>query len=98
MAQFIEQLQYRIKSTSTSLSLLFFKVLSGLVIGLTMALIIDEILNSGVLAFSLVLVSTLGAFMKVAKGWTWGGVLMFDLFCVLVALLLRMYILVAPGA
>ncbi|MGE0762878.1 MAG: hypothetical protein AB7N80_06340 [Bdellovibrionales bacterium] len=97
MGQMLEDLQYRLKTSSSSLALIFFKMISGVALGLTVALIGQEIIDYGNFAFIFVIVATTGAFFRVAKKWQFIGVAVFDLICVLIGLLLRMYILVAPG-
>lgn len=74
-----------------------FRLVSGIVLGLTFALIGDQILDYGTLAFLFVIVAVSTAFMKISRGWRVVGVLVFDLVCVLVGMLLRLYILIAPG-
>src|SRR5688572_2227847 len=97
MGQMLEDLQYRLKTSSTSLALFFFKLVSGLALGLTVALILEEIFHYGILAFFFVLVAATWAFLKFAKRLQFVGVAVFDLICILIGLLLRMYILIAPG-
>lgn len=97
MGHMIEELQYRLKTSSTNLVLFFFKLISGLGLGLTMALIGQEIIHYGNFALFFVIMATTGAFFRVSKSWQFVGVAVFDLICILIGLLLRMYILVAPG-
>lgn len=98
MGQMFEDIQYKLKTSSSSLMLFFFKLVSGLALGLTVALIGQEIINYGNFSFTFVIVATTGAFFRVSKKWQFVGVAVFDLICVLIGLLLRMYILVAPGS
>lgn len=74
------------------------KVFSGLVIGLTFALTGRELLGYGNLSFSFVVITALMAFMHISRRWGLGFLLIFDGLCVLAALLLKMYIVIAPGA
>lgn len=97
VGQVIEELQYRLKTSSTSLALLSFKLISGAAIGLTLALIGEEIIGYGTFSFIFVIVTMTGAFLKVSRSWQFVGVAAVDLICILIGLLLRMYILVAPG-
>lgn len=90
-------LQDRVKTGSNALSLMVFKALVGVILGLTFALIGDEILGYGNLSFLLIVLVTTGSLMKITKAWTWTNMLIFSLICVLIGLLLRMYILIAPG-
>lgn len=85
------------KNTSLNLILIFLKVTTGLMLGLTIALVAQEMMDFGAFALTFVTIVIGGAFYKVSSGWTLASVLIFDLICVLVAMLLRMYILIAPG-
>jgi uncharacterized membrane protein YccC len=98
MGQFIEDLQYKLKTSSSSIALLAFKLIVGLVLGLVLALVGQQMVNYGDLSFLLVVIVALSAFFRIAKAWRWAGVSVFALLCVLLALLLNMYIMVAPGA
>lgn len=98
MGQMLENIQYRLKTSSSGLALFFFKLISGLALGLTVALIGQVLINYGNFSFIFVIVATTAAFIRVAKRWQFVGVAVFDLICVLLGLLLRMYILVAPGS
>ena len=98
MANFISNAQERFKTSSSAISLLAFKAISGAVLGLTLALIGEEIIRYGVFSFVLVTVVTTGCLLRIAKSWTWTHILIFDLIYVLIGLVLRMYILIAPGS
>jgi hypothetical protein len=96
MSQFAGNVQEGAKQSFFSLVLWSLKFFTAVLIGLTLALIGQEMMSYGTLAFSFVLVSMTAAILKVISPWTIVGVLIFDLICILLALLLRMYILVAP--
>jgi hypothetical protein len=98
MANLISGVQERFKTSTNAISLLGFKALSGALVGLTLALILEEVIQYGVLSFVLVTVVVTACTLRIAKSWTWTHILIFDLICVLIGLLLRMYILIAPGA
>lgn len=98
MSRFTETLQHRLKSSSAGLVTFILKVFSGFVLGLTFALIGEEAIGYGSLSFFFVVTVTVLTFLRLAKPWNWVSVLVFDLVMVLIGLLLRMYILVAPGA
>jgi hypothetical protein len=98
MSQFLEDLQYKLKASSGSALLFSFKIFMGFVLGLTFALIGQQMTNYGSLAFLLVILSTMAVFYRISRGWQWAHSFVFALICVLVGLLLRMYILIAPGA
>jgi hypothetical protein len=96
MSQLAGQVQDGVKSSSKSLAALSLKVVTAFVIGLTMSLIGQEIMAYGSLLFIFVMISIGAIILRLLSPWTLASVLIFDLICVLVALLLRMYILVAP--
>ena len=98
MSSLIDNVQDRFKTTSHAVALLATKAISGALLGLTLALIFQEIIQYGVISFVLITVVATASLLRVAKTWTWSHILIFDLICVLIALLLRMYILIAPGA
>ena len=98
MGQVFQTLQVRMKKSSGSFLSFAVRIISGLVIGLTLALIGQEILGYGNFSFTFVIVVVSGLFMRKSRHWSMGGVLIFDLVCVLIGLLLKMYIQVAPGA
>lgn len=97
MDYLVNNMQSRMKSSSIGILTTIFKLFSGFILGLTFALIGQVMVNYGDLAFFMVIVVFAGVFMKISKNWRFFGVLLFDLFCVLVGMLLRMYILIAPG-
>lgn len=93
----IRKLHGKFKESGASFGLSALKIFSGFMIGLTFALIFRELLNVGQFIFLFVIVSTIGVFFKLSQKWKFTGVLLFNLFCVMTALLLRMYIVIAPG-
>lgn len=85
------------KSGAQSLFLVGCKVLTGAVLGLTLALVAQEIFRFGPILFWFILLTSTSTFYKVSKEWGGAGLLIFDLLCILGALLIRMYIVIAPG-
>lgn len=96
VSQFAGNVQEGVKSSSVSLLALVLKVATSFVIALTFALIGQEIMKYGTLSFVFVMTVVVGVIMKIIGKWNLMQVFIFDLFCVLVGLLLRMYILIAP--
>ncbi|RME15040.1 MAG: hypothetical protein D6797_07515 [Bdellovibrio sp.] len=91
-------LHIKIKNSSAGLLAFLFRLFSGGVLALTIALAGEEIFAYGSFSFSFVWVSVLLSFLRVSRSWNFFGIFIFDLICVLVGMLLRMYILIAPGA
>ena len=89
-------MQDGVKNSSVSLLGLAMRGLTGFMLGLTLALIGQELVGYGSLALLFTMVVVFGLVMKTTSSWTIGKILIFDLILILVAMLLRMYILVAP--
>jgi hypothetical protein len=93
----LDDVQYKIKSGSSSFIVFSLKFFSGLFLGAVLAIIGDELMRFGSLAYWFVIVVTTAVFLKVSKPWGPWGVVIFNLVCLLVGMLLRMYILISPG-
>ncbi len=91
-----QQLQEGFRITLTGLLGWSLKLVSAFVIGLTFALVGQEVFRYGNLAFMLVLVIAAGLIVRWISNWTILNVVVFDLICVLVGLSLKMYIMLAP--
>lgn len=96
MSEIAGNVQEGVRTSSVSIFALALKIFTAFVIGLTFALIGQEILRYGSLSFIFVMTVVLLAIMKIIGKWSLLQVFIFDLFCILVGLLLRMYILIAP--
>jgi len=89
-------MQQSAKNTTASLSHKLLRLVSGFFTGLVLALIIQEMMQSGTLMllffttlFTALIYQFLGRFSILQ-------ILIFDLICVLVMSLMRLYIMVAP--
>lgn len=80
-----------------SFFLLSCKLFSGLILGLTFALVGQEVFDFGPILFWFVILTITATFYRLSKNWGAIGLLIFDLLSVLGALLIRMYVVVAPG-
>lgn len=85
-----------VKSSTLSLTHFALRLVSGFFMGLTVGLIGQELSGYGSLALVFVSLVVLALFVRLSKSWSLMQILIFDLICVLVAQLLRMYILLAP--
>jgi hypothetical protein len=97
MGEFIENMQYQLKKNSQNIGLFVVRFFSGLMLGITITLVGQQIMGYGQLLFWFVIILTTTVFLKITKGWKWTGVIVLDFVLVLIALLLKMYILIAPG-
>ena len=96
IGQFANNIQDGVKSTTTSLTSMVVKILTALFFSLTISMIAQELIQYGTLAFMFMMLVVMGLTYKLIAKWTLGATLVFDLVCVLVALVLRMYIMLAP--
>ena len=93
--QWMDQMQMGVKKSTTSFFTLFVKLVSGFMVGLTAALVGQELIAFGNFSFMLMLVTVWGLVLRGLWKMSFVGVIVFDLICVLVALLFRMYLLMA---
>ncbi|MES2964091.1 MAG: hypothetical protein V4760_09400 [Bdellovibrionota bacterium] len=102
MSELVGRMQHGLKKTSGDVGLFSLKLLSGAILGLTFGLVMQEIMGSAsgenLIAFFFVIVVTTAVFLRIAKSWGLTATLVFDLICVLVGMVLRLYIMVAPDA
>lgn len=88
--------QEGVKSSTLSFFHFTVRLITGFFLGLVLALIGQELMGYGTFAVIFVTVVVLAICFKFLSSWSISKILIFDLICVLVAMLLRMYILVAP--
>lgn len=85
-----------VKSTTISFFHFTLRFLTGIFLGLILGLIGQELIGYGTFGLIFVMIVVIAALIKLLSAWSISKILIFDLICVLVAMLLRMYILVAP--
>ncbi len=96
MARLVETVHYKFKESSKSLSLFFFKMLSGLIMGLTISLAGQTIIGYSNLVFSFVIILVTAIFLRIVRKWNFLMIILFDLFAFVAGLLLKLYIHMAP--
>lgn len=90
------QAQYGAQKSSASLMHIILRLLSGFFIGFVLALILQEIFQTGTLILIFFTVLFIGIIYKGLSRFSLGQIIIFDLVCVLVGALLRMYVMLAP--
>ncbi len=102
MSEFVNRVQGGIKKSTEELVTFAVKLTSGVIMALAVSLVVQELLgkpsNEMNLSFLFVIFLVLFSFLRIAKKWTITSVLIFDLVFVLVGMILRLYIMTAPGA
>ena len=98
MSRLGNQMQQGVKRSSSSLGLFSLRLVTGLILGLVFAIAGDAFFQYSDFMFYFFVVLTTGIVLRVTRRMAWPGVIILDVFCVLVALLLRFYVVVAPGA
>ena len=88
--------QSKAKSTAYSLMQISFRLVTGLFLGLTIALIGQELTGYGAFPLIFLNIVIIGLFFRLSQNWNMVKLLVFDLVCVLVIQILKMYILIAP--
>jgi len=96
VSQYASQMQESLKDTSLSFFGVVLKLVTAFFLALTVSLIAQGLMGSGDFTFVFTMVLGMGLTLKLIGKWAVGSVLLFDLFCVLVALLLRLYLQAAP--
>lgn len=96
MNQVATSLQDGVKNTTSSVFSISLKFLTAFFLGLTISLIAQEMIQYGAFAFIFLMLIVTGLVYKAIASWSIGATLVFDLICILTALVLRMYILLAP--
>ena len=91
-------MQDGVSRSSKSLFVFGLRLFTGLILGLVFAIAFDEIFDFANLGFVFVTVMGTTSFLYFSRNWGIIPVLIFDLFCVLLSMLIRLYIVVAPGA
>ncbi|MBT4762759.1 MAG: hypothetical protein HOO06_13770 [Bdellovibrionaceae bacterium] len=89
--------QQRIKSSSSGMFVFGLKMFTGFMLGLTLSLVGQEIVGYKTLSLVFLITVITGVFLRLSRNWGLAGILIFDLIAILFAMLLRMYILIAPG-
>ena len=96
MGNLVNDVEDGIKTTSFNLLQQSVRIVSSIVISSTLALIFQELINYGTFSLVFFTLTISGAFYKIFSSWTLTKILVFDLIFILVAQLLKMYILLAP--
>lgn len=96
MKGFASNMQEGVKTSSVSLLNLTLRFISGAFLGFTLALIGQEFAGYGTFSLLFCTIVVIALFMRISRSWRIPHILVFDLICILVAQLLRMYILLAP--
>lgn len=96
VSSFAQGAQAKAKTSAHSFMQISFRLVTGFFLGLTLALIGQELTGYG--SFSLIFLTlvVLGLFFRLSQNWNMVKILVFDLVCLLVIQILKMYILVAP--
>lgn len=96
LKDFSTNIQSTAKSASHSLVHNALRAISGFLIGLVLALIVQEFFQAGsFMLLFLTIVFTMAIYKALAR-LSLLNILIFDLICVLIGTVLRMYILIAP--
>ena len=79
MSEMGSHLQEKVKSSTRRILFFLAKLVSGAIVGLTLALIFQELIGFGVISLVLIIVVVTLALLRIMKPWNWGRLLVFDL-------------------
>lgn len=84
------------KTASVSLFQRFLRLLTGFFVGIVLALIAQELTQSGTLVLVFLTILIMMLVFRVLRSFSILQIIIFQAFCILVANSLRMYIMMAP--
>lgn len=84
------------KTTSVGIFGFSLRLLSGFFLGLTLALIGQQLVDYQTFSFLFILTIVAAVFMKLTSSWSISKTLIFDLIFILIGQILKMYIYLAP--
>jgi len=93
---FTSNMKHSAQATGVTVFTAILRILTGLVLGYVFGIVAQELMGFGSLGILLFVVVTTAAFYKVSSEWTLLKVFLFDVFCILVLQILKMYIMLAP--
>ena len=96
MKNMVENVQQGAKNVSRSLLQKSLRLITGFFVGIVFALIIAELTKSGTLILVFLTLFFMSLIFRLLKSFSILQIVIFQAFCVLVATLLRMYIMIAP--
>ncbi len=92
----MEAVKQTMKSAGYRFLVLAIRLVTGFFLGLTLAFIAQELIQFGMTSLIFITAVITASFLKVSSQWTITRILIFDLVCILVGQILKMYILLAP--
>ena len=96
MGNLVNNVEDGIKTTTFNLLHVSIRIISAVIISSTLALIFQELIGFGTFSLLFLTLTISGVFYKIFSTWVLSKILVFDLIFILVAQLLKMYILLAP--
>jgi hypothetical protein len=96
MKNFAGNMQQNAKTASVSLLQRILRLVTGFFAGVVLALIIQELTQSGTLILVFLTILFMMLIFRVLRSFSILQIIIFQVFCILVANSLRMYIMMAP--
>lgn len=96
MSEFVANVQDRVRNSGLLIFSFVLKIITGSWLGATFATVVHTVAKIGTLSYVFIIVATLGLIFRILKGWSIFGIVVFNLVFFLTAVLLRMYIYMAP--
>ena len=92
----MQAVKQTMKSTGYRSLTVGLRLITGFFLGLTLGFIAQELVHFGLIGLLLITMVIAASFLKISSTWSISRILVFDLICILVGQILKMYILLAP--
>jgi hypothetical protein len=96
MSEFANKMQMQFKKTSLQMTVLLVRIMTGFVLGLVLAIAGQTLMEYKTIMFTFVILAVMALTVRLTREWTLVKVLILDLILVLVGLVLKLYIHMAP--
>jgi hypothetical protein len=92
MSEFVDKIKYNFKQTLLQFVVFLIRLLTGALVGATIALTVQSLMGTGILIFMFIVITTIGVILRAT--WDWGllpAIILLLVFA-LIGVLLKLYI------
>ncbi len=92
MSEFTEKIKGNLRETTYKMSLFLVRLLTGTLIGTTLALIVGGLMPISTFVFMFVVITAIAVILRLTRYWSYAGTIILLLVFALIAVLLKLYI------